>query len=208
VSNRLLYQLGRFLFWVGDWHVEGRFPTFDKFVLILAPHTSYWDLPIALAAECIATYGLDGVHQMWMGKHSAFRGPLGTLLRATGGVPVDRRETHGMVDAAIEAMRSHERLMIGLTPEGTRKRSAYWKTGFYRIALGAQVPIVCATIDYRRRVVGVGRALWPSGDIETDVQIISEVYRNVTALHPDQVGEIATRPSVTDLHKKRPAGSA
>jgi 1-acyl-sn-glycerol-3-phosphate acyltransferase len=208
LGNRLLYGLGRFLFWVGGWRVEGQLPSFDKFVLILAPHTSYWDLPIALAAEFSATFGMYHVRQMWMGKHTAFLGPLGALLRATGGVPVDRRSSHGTVETAIEAFNSHERLMIGVTPEGTRQRAPYWKSGFYHIALGAQVPIVCATIDYRRKVGGVGRCLWPSGDIEADLQIIRAVYCNVTALYPDRVGEIAIRPSVTGQHKERPACTA
>jgi 1-acyl-sn-glycerol-3-phosphate acyltransferase len=174
--NRCLYALGRLLYRVSGWRVEGQLPDLPKFVAIIAPHTSYWDLPVALAGEAIVTFGFYDVRQMWLGKHSAFRGPLGALLRRTGGVPVDRGAAHGTVGQAIEALRTHERLMLGITPEGTRFKTPHWNSGFYHIALGAQVPIVCVFLDYRRKVAGIGTILWPGGDIQADMRVIREFY--------------------------------
>ena len=153
------------------WEFEGALPNLSRFVLIGAPHTSNWDFVIAMS-----TIGALGLHVTWLGKHTLFRWPFGPILRLLGGIAVDRRASHGLVAYATEALRREAHLVIGMAPEGTRKRTARWKTGFYHIAAGADVPIVPAYLDYRRRRVGTGAPIEPTGDAEADLKRVQDCY--------------------------------
>ncbi|MBK7600513.1 MAG: 1-acyl-sn-glycerol-3-phosphate acyltransferase [Acidobacteria bacterium] len=149
---------------------------------------SGWDFPLMLAVA----FGFD-INVRWMGKDSLFRWPWG-LFRYCGGVPVDRSKKQNLVEQSIEQLKTHDRFVIAIAPEGTRKKSTHWKTGFYRIALGAGVPLNMAFLDYERKVAGLGPVLMPSGDIDADFEKIRAFYSTVTAKYPDQVGEIVTSP--------------
>ena len=116
-------------------------------------------------------------------------------MKWIGGVPIERGVRQSAVEQSIQAFRNREKLVMGIAPEGTRKKATHWKTGFCYVARGAQVPIVFAFIDYKRKVVGIGPAMIPSGDIQADMEIIRDFYSNVQARHPDQVGDIALRQS-------------
>jgi 1-acyl-sn-glycerol-3-phosphate acyltransferase len=171
------------------WRVQIQPPP-PRCVIIGAPHTSNWDLPLTLLMMLSGNLKLR-----WVGKHTLFRGPLGRLLRALGGIPVDRHSRLGFVDQMIVAFQANQSLMIAILPEGTRRRAAHWKTGFYYIALRSDVPIVMGFADYRRRIVGLGPALHPTGDIEADFVAIRAFYANMSGKHPDRQGAIAIRPS-------------
>ncbi len=165
------------------WEMEGEIPNLPKFVLIGAPHTSNWDFPVAMSM--VLALGLDA---HWIGKHTLFRWPFGSLMRWFGGMPVVRSESRGVVAQVIDIFKDQERLVFGLSPEGTRKRVDQWKTGFYHIALGAGVPIVPAYLDYPRKVLGFGPPLMPSGDIEADIDTLQAFYvpYTRTGKNPDQ----------------------
>jgi 1-acyl-sn-glycerol-3-phosphate acyltransferase len=151
--------------------------------VIAAPHTSNWDLPVLLSLA----FAL-GVKASWLGKHTLFRRPFGFLFRWMGGIPVYRSASKNMVAQSVEMFRNSEKLILTIPPEGTRSKVSYWKSGFYYIALGAEVPIAMAFIDYKRKTSGVGPTLYPTGDIEADMEVIRNFYANVTAKYPDKAG--------------------
>jgi 1-acyl-sn-glycerol-3-phosphate acyltransferase len=179
--NRPLRALGRFLFWLGRWKVAGQLPDVPKMVIIGVPHTSYWD-----ALWTIATLYGTGLDARWMAKKEAFAGPWGGLFRWLGGFPVDRSSPKGLVEQVVDEFNRHDQLALVITPEGTRKRVDKWKTGFYRIALGAGAPIVLGYADYEKREIGVGPAIYPSGNLEEDMEKIRGFYRGIVAKHPDR----------------------
>ena len=168
------------------WKAVGSTPKdVQKYVIISAPHTSNWDFPIAL----IAAIAL-GIRAKWMGKKDLFRFPFGGIMRALGGIAVDRSQRTNMVDYAASLLKSAERLGLLIPPEGTRSKAAKWKTGFYYIANKAQTPIVCGFMDYAKKEVGIGLTFTPSGDIHRDIALIREFYAGVQGKHPDQTTPI------------------
>jgi len=149
--------------------------------MIVAPHTSNWDFIIGMAAMLSLRLSAS-----WLGKHTIFFWPLSGLIRWLGGIPVDRSLQQGTVDQIVELFRCREKLVVGLSPEGTRKKVEQWKTGFYQIALRAGVPILPVSLDYSKRAVGIGPLLTPSGDLEKDLQVIGAYYSLIKGKHPQQ----------------------
>jgi 1-acyl-sn-glycerol-3-phosphate acyltransferase len=175
---------------VFGWRLEGRLPDVDKLVVIAAPHTSNWDLPVLLSLG----FSLRA-KACWLGKHSLFKWPFDFLSRWMGGIPVYRSASHNMVEQTVETFRNSEKLILAIPPEGTRSKVSHWKTGFYYIALGAEIPIAMGFIDYKRKVVGIGPTLYPTGDIEADMEVIRNFYATVTAKYPDKAGLPALAPN-------------
>jgi 1-acyl-sn-glycerol-3-phosphate acyltransferase len=176
------------------WRVEGDLPAAPKFVVIVYPHTSNWDLPIGLI--CGYALGLlAGWPYGFMVKDSALHWPvLGLFIRAIGGIGINRRASSNAVDEMTAVFAQRERLMLAITPEGTRRKTGHWRTGFYYIALKARVPIVLAYLDYARQVTGLGPLLTPCGDIEADFELMRRFYANVTPKFPHEAGAIQIRP--------------
>jgi len=129
-----------------------------------------------------------------LGKRALFRAPLGWLMRCLGGIPIDRKSAHKVVDQAVQAFNEREDFVLALTPEGTRGRTDYWKTGFYYIAQGAGVRIQLVFIDYKRKVCGLGPIVRPSGDLEGDMKKFREFYEHVEPKFPDKRGKIELDP--------------
>lgn len=175
---RALSMIG---FRLGGWRFEGAIPDADKFLVIAAPHTTNWDLPIMLG---IATHFRRRL--FWVGKARLFKPPFGWFMALLGGVPVKRSGGDNAVDAMIAQFDAREKFVLGVLPEGTRRRVDQWKTGFYHMAVGAHVPIVFGFVDYGRKVAGVGGVLTPSGDYEADLKTIKAFYRGVTPKHPER----------------------
>lgn len=173
---------------LAGWKFHGQIPEPHRFVILAAPHTSNWDLPAML---CLAwTLGL---RVRWMGKHTLFRWPFGGLMRWMGGVPIDRRAAHGTVAQAAKAFADHDEFILLIPPEGTRSRAEYWKSGFYHIAVAAEVPLLLGFLDWSTHRGGVSEPLWPSGDIRSDMDRIREFYRPFRAKHPECFGPIRLR---------------
>jgi 1-acyl-sn-glycerol-3-phosphate acyltransferase len=167
------------------WKAADGVPTEQKYVLLAAPHTTNWDLLYLLAIS----FRL-GVNMSWLGKDSLFRGPMGTVMRWFGGVPVRRGARSGMVDSLAEEFARSESLVIVIPPEATRSYTDHWKSGFYRIAIAADVPIVCGYLDYSTRTGGLGQLVHPSGDAAADMDKFREFYADKQGKYADQVGEI------------------
>jgi len=182
---RALRPLGPAFLRLRGWRLEGRLPDVPRVVVAAAPHTSNWDYLYMLAAGLVWDAPVT-----FFAKHTLFRGPLGWLLSALGGVPVDRSRLNGLASWAVDQFRRRERFLLVIPPEATRRRASHWNPGFYWIAAAARVPIVLGYADYARRVVGIGPAIVPSGDVEADMASIREFYRGVTARFPDQVGPV------------------
>jgi 1-acyl-sn-glycerol-3-phosphate acyltransferase len=161
------------------WHVEGQLPLGTKAVAIAAPHTSNWDLPLMLAVSFVL-----GVKPSWLGKRELFWGPFGWLMRRLGGIPVDRGARTNLVRQVAERFAAVDQLFLVIPPSATRGRTTHWKSGFYHIARSASVPIICAFLDYRRKVGGVGPTIVPTGDVRADMRPIREFYAGVTSKHP------------------------
>lgn len=168
------------------WTVEGTAPIPRKFVIIAAPHTSNWDLPYTLMVAFALRLNI-----YWMGKEQLFRPPFRHLMMWLGGIPVEREKSNNLVAASVQAILAADGpLQLVVPPEGTRSKTRYWKTGFYYIAVGAQVPIVMAYMDYARKVSGLGPVFQPSGDIEADMAAIKAFYapfkgKNASQFHAE-----------------------
>ncbi len=161
------------------WRVEGRLPAGTKAVAIAAPHTSNWDLPFMLAVSYVL-----GVKPSWLGKRQLFRRPFGGLMRRLGGIPVDRDRRTNLVQQVADHFATVDRLFLVVPPSGTRRRATHWKSGFYQIARAAEVPIICAFLDYGRKVGGIGPTIVPRGDVAADMQTIRDFYDGITAKYP------------------------
>jgi 1-acyl-sn-glycerol-3-phosphate acyltransferase len=168
--------------WSG-WQVQGQLPSHaQKSVLIAAPHTSNWDLPMTL----MVAFALE-LRPRWMGKASIFRWPFGPLMRWLGGIPVDRSQSNNLVASSAQAIRdAAEPLQLIVPPEGTRSKTRHWKTGFYYIAHSAQVPIVMAYMDYANKRSGLGPLFEPTGDVEADMTKIKAFYQPFKGKNADQ----------------------
>lgn len=181
-------RFGRLCLWISGWKVEGGVPEVPRAIVIGAPHTSNWDFVFFLMAALVFRLRIQ-----WVGKHTLFRPPLGWFLRAVGGVPVDRRVPHGLVGETARKLREAEAMFLMIPAEGTRSWAPHWKSGFYRIAEQAQVPIVLGYLDYQRKVAGLGPTLTPSGDIGADMERIRAFYEPIAACYPEHKGPIKLR---------------
>lgn len=175
------------------WQIMGVFPDYTKYVLVGAPHTSNWDFPVAMLWMIAC-----GKRFNWIGKDSLFTSPLGPIYRRLGGVPVRRDSSYNFVDQIVDEFNRSERLIIAITPEGTRSKTPYWKSGFYFMALGAQVPIVLGFIDFGNKQIGIGPTIQPSGNIQEDFIHLREFYGTIKGLYPDKQGAIILRPETDE----------
>lgn len=170
--NRFTRWLGRTVLRLGGWRVVGPIPDLPKAVLIVAPHSSNWDGFWGMAVKI--ALGLD---VRVLGKTQLFWWPLGPLLRKLGAIPVDRSSPQGTIEQAIDIIRDFDRIWFTLTPEGTRKRVDKWKTGFWKIARNADVPIVMAYFNYPDKTVGITRVFHTTDNLQQDMAYIREWYR-------------------------------
>ena len=178
-------RLARWALGIAGWRLEGRAPAHPHCIIIGAPHTSNWDLALALLTGA----GL-GFRLRWLGKDSVFWEPLGSLLRWVGGIPVDRSSRTGLVQSLVARMKSEREFMLCIAPEGTRKYTDYWKSGFYRLALAAEVPVILGFDDYTKKIVGLGPAVHLTGDVETDMATIAAFYGDKRGRHPQNQGPV------------------
>ena len=161
------------------WHIQIPFELPAKCVVCIAPHTSNWDFFYGLLFKKAV-----GLNARFFMKKEWFRFPLGGIMRAVGGIPVDRSKKTDLTEQMAQTFSTHDKFCIGVTPEGTRKANPNWKKGFYYIALKANVPIVLAYIDYAKKEIGYGMQLMPTGNIDTDMQSIKDFYKGVTGKIP------------------------
>jgi 1-acyl-sn-glycerol-3-phosphate acyltransferase len=171
VINWLLAGFARLYLRLAGWKIEGRLEV-DKCVLIAAPHTSNWDLPLTLMTAFVLDLRLH-----WLGKHTIFKFPFGPVMRWLGGIAVHRHQSNNLVANSAQALREFNgKVQLIIPPEGTRDKVTTWKTGFYWIAQQAGVPIQLAYMDYANKRAGLGPVIHPTGDIEADMVAIKAFY--------------------------------
>ena len=174
--------LARLILALAGWKIKAHYSDeMRRSVIIQAPHTSNWDFFIGKLG-----FVSKGIPVRFLIKKEAFRFPLGPLVRALGGIPVDRSHSSNLVPQIAAMYKEHQKLMIVITPEGTRKLNRNWKKGFYYIASMAQVPIVLGYLDYSKKEGGLGPVFHPTGDYEADLRRIEDFYRDKTARHPEK----------------------
>lgn len=170
------------------WRLAGEVPCLPKYLVVFGPHTCNWDFPLAMLAGA----GF-GIRFRWLGKHSVFRWPVAGFLRRIGGIPVRRQRSEGIVGQIAAAYAAADSLVIGLTPEGTRTSTPYWRSGFYHMALAAGVPLVPASLDRPTRRITLGPAMTLSGDPADDMGVIRSFYAGTRGIHPEKASAIRLR---------------
>lgn len=159
-----------------------------RYVLVAAPHTSNWDLPLLLLMAWAS-----GQRISWLAKHSLFWGPLGWLLRTLGGVPVVRHRREQRVDASARAFSEQAELILVIPPEGTRSRTEYWRSGFYYIARAAAVPVIPTALDYAQRVGEFGTPVAADADVVPFMDAMRDFYAGRCGRYPDRFGPVRLR---------------
>lgn len=177
----MISRLSRGILKMAGWSVDISTPDYPKCIICVAPHTSNWDFILGKLA-----YSAVGRHAGFLMKESWFFWPLGPIFRAIGGVPVPRQRGSALTAELVGRFRSSTRMALAITPEGTRSRVSQWRTGFLRIAMDADVPIVLGAIDYGRKRIVIDTEFVPTGDIDADLNAIKRYYRQFTALYPDK----------------------
>lgn len=178
-------MIARLFLWLIGWKVDKKLPeNVQRCVMIASPHTSNWDFPIARAAFSILKIPLR-----FTIKDSWFKFPWNLIFGPLGGIAINRRpkkegeERPSMVDAMADLFKDGKDLAVMVTPEGTRSYRDEWKSGFYHVATLANVPIGLGYLDYKNKIAGVGKMVYPSGDMAADMKIIMDFYKDITPRH-------------------------
>ncbi len=182
-SNVLTKVIGRFLLLGFRWRLKGKVHNTPKLVIVMAPHTSSCDFFVALASMLAV-----GFRSSWLVAAKHARWPLGFFMRRLGGIPVHRSAPHDVVSQIVKTFNDNDKLLLAISPEGTRKKVAKWKTGFWHIAAHAGVPIQLVSFDYARRITECGPVIETSNNIEADMKLIQNYYKGVKAKYPCKFG--------------------
>jgi len=182
----LIQLISYWFFKVLGWKFVGNLPTGKHFLAIGGPHTSTWDFPVGM--------GLVFHHRLkisFLGKASLFEGAFGNLFRNLGGIPVDRsKNNHELVKQVIDEFESREQFILAMSPSGTRNYSPHWKSGFYKIARAANVPVLLCYIDFKYKKAGIGTSYLLTGNVQEDMNFIRNFYSNVNGKFPEKVSKV------------------
>ena len=181
----MLRKLAHLLLRLGGWTAVGGVLDDPKAVLVAAPHTSNWDGYWALVYKVAVDLDVK-----FFAKKSLFWFPLGNLLRWLGAIELDRGRAVNAVQLAIDEFENHDSFYLGLAPEGTRSLKPGWKSGFYRIAQGANVPIYIGFLDFGRKRIGIGPKVELPGDPDVDRAVIRKHYEGIKGRWPEQASPI------------------
>ena len=168
------------LFKIFKWKIKGEFPKeLKKYIIIVAPHTHWYDFPLGVCIKYATA-----VPSNFIGKASLFKKPFGFIFKALGGVPVQRDKNNNLVASTIDIFNSRENFVIGLSPEGTRKKVEVWKQGFYHIAKGADIPVVRVIFDFDKKVATILKPFDLTDDMEADLKELRSVYVGIKGKIP------------------------
>jgi len=173
--------LSRCLLKLWGWRIVGNYPyELDKKIFVVAPHTSNWDFPLGVLVRSAVNDKIK-----FVGKKSLFKPPLGWLMYPMGGIPVDRTGRNSFVGSVVKLFHERERLAIALAPEGTRKKVSKFKTGYYYIAVQAQVPIVPCVFNWAEKKVMFLDPVMLTGDSEHELPMVENIFRNYRGRNPE-----------------------
>ena len=188
VLKHFMMGISLFFMKILGWKKAGRLPDEKKFIVIVAPHTSAWD--VFYGAILAFAFRLD---PCFIAKKELFRMPLGLLMKWMGGIPVDRGSKSHTVGQMTDLFNKNEKFILALAPEGTRHKAKGWKSGFYHIAEEAHVPVQLAFLDYPTKTGGAGPLIYPSNDLERDMEKIGAFYGTVKGKYPDKASPVVIR---------------
>ena len=179
----MLRKLARFLLYkVWGWKIEGEFPVhLPKYMAIGGPHTSNWDFILSILARIS-----QGTDIKFIAKQTLFRWPLGFFMRKLGGYPVNRDRTTNFVDYVVNIFNQKDKFAIAITPEGTRDKVDRFKTGFYYIARGANIPVVVVVFDAEHKTYRIKAPFYLGEDLEAAMDKVASYYRGVKGINPAQ----------------------
>jgi 1-acyl-sn-glycerol-3-phosphate acyltransferase len=180
-NRKMMRKLYAFVFKLAGWKYSMQVEIPDKCVLCVAPHTSNWDFVLGMIF-----YKSIGRSPYVLMKEEWFFFPVKYLLKALGGIPVNRKKKTSISDQMIELFASKDQFQLAVAPEGTRKKTLHWKTGFYYIAYNAGVPIILAYIDYLKKEIGIGKNFQPTGDSKRDIDEIKQFYTHIKGKDPEK----------------------
>lgn len=178
------------IWYAQGWRMEKPLPDLNKFVILAAPHTSNWDYYHFLMLSLVARRRPNvTIKKEWV------RFPIGWFIRLIGGIPIDRDHALNMVDTLANILKAQHRMVLAITPEGTRSKRPHWKSGFYYIAQAAEVPIVCGYVDYKRKCGGAGLVIEPTGNIHADFEKIKAFYAEygMNGKYPEKINDVALK---------------
>lgn len=176
-----MHTLAKFIYFkVLGWKLIGSFPKLDKCVVIVVPHTSWVDFFLGLLVRRVLNEEIN-----YIAKKSLFMPPLGWYFKWMGGAPIDRSQSNDTVGAISKIFKERKKFRLALSPEGTRKKVAQWKTGFYYIAKNAQIPILMIAFDYGRKQVKISEPQYPSDTKEMDFEIYQRFFNGVKGKVPE-----------------------
>lgn len=177
----MIHLLAKLIYSIAGWKTEGNIPKdIKRCIVLMAPHTSNWDFVLGFLGFAILRIK---VH--FLIKKESFVFPLGILVKAMGGVAVDRQRASNVVTSVSHEFQNREKFVLIIAPEGTRSHNKHWKRGFYHISLLAKVPIILGYLDYKEKVAGLGDIIVPSGNYESDLALIEAFYMQKTARFPE-----------------------
>ena len=178
--NRLLSYVGTCLLSVTGWKVTGQIPDMKKLLVILAPHTSNWDFVYGMAMVLSLKMKI-----YWLGKHSIFKKGVTRLLKSLGGIPVNRNDSKNIINDVLDIANREGGILIGLSPEGTRKKAEKWKSGFLRMAQSMECPILLVAIDYPSKEISFRELFYPTGDNQRDIEYLKKYYKDFMGKIPE-----------------------
>ncbi len=184
----------RLVLFISRYKIIGAPPKHPVCVLVAAPHTSNWDFFLMLAMAW-----RSGLTPVWLGKKEMFFFPVKGLLRRLGGIPVDRQSPAGMVAEIVARAKAGAHTAIVIPPEGTRSKKTYWKSGFRRIAAGAEIPIVLTFLDGPTKTGGYGAELYATDDVKADMDKIRAFYADKRGVKPGKFTPPLLREEVEEM---------
>ena len=183
-GTKLTKKFWRQIFLAQGWTIKGELPNINKAVVIAAPHTANLDGWYGFLAIMAA-----GINITVMGKDSLYKPPFKRFFKWLNMMPVQRHSATGLVDQVKAEFDKVHAMWVGMAPEGTRMAANQWKSGFYHIAVKAQVPIIMVGLDYPSKQVVLLGTFHPTGDYAQDLPRILECYRGITPCHPDRISD-------------------
>ena len=172
ITKRVFHLIG--------WKLVGRFPhEVNHLILIVAPHTSNWDFPLGILVKF-----WQKIEAKYYAKASLFRWPLGVIMKYLGGRPVDRSKNQNIVTEAVEDFKNNMKHCVLITPEGTRKRTEKFKTGFYYIAVESGAGVLPITFDYESKEIRIMPLMYMRGDGLSEVEEIRDLFKGIKGKNP------------------------
>ena len=163
------------------WQISGSIPNEERIVIVVAPHTSNWDFLVGMSSILALNLNVK-----WLGKKSLFMPGISWFFRWLGGIPVDRKNPNTLIEHIVKIVDRENGLMIGVAPEGSRKKVDRWKSGFLRIASQTKSKIMFIGIDATSKTLKIGQLFEPSGDTEKDIIFVMDYYKQFKGINPNQ----------------------